>query len=531
MKRQIKLRTKILLLSFVLVCVSVIVSGMTMLYSISDSLEDEIGERATAIARTIAQLDEIQSSVGKSGGEEIIQPIVERIRLSTNIDYIVVLDRNRVRYSHPSESFIGEVFEGGDERAAFSELEYTSKAKGDLGFAIRSFVPIMNEEGVDQVGVIIVGILAPNLEELLDVYRYDLLFSLLGGLLIGLIGAWFLANNVKKQTYQLEPYEIARLFEERSTIMETLDIGIIATDNRGKISYMNRLATIYTHTIDKKVWMIQELLKSPWVERHLSKKEIVTNQSIRLDGTNYLLSIYPIFVKEKYIGSLFKLQNRSVAHELGEELTGVKELVGALRAQNHEYMNKLHSIAGLIQLEKTEEALHLIIQETLNEEDMVHYMNHHIENDAIAGLLLGKKSRARELGVEFIIDSESYLKEIMHDFSTGDVITILGNLLDNAFEACHGKKVKKVNCLIQGDEESFYVRVKDTGKGMTEEEKNYIFNRGYSSKAIYGRGIGLAMVKEIVGLKEGKIQIDTKKNIGTTVNIELYSLEQEGFSD
>src|SRR5690554_5407572 len=141
MKKQIKLRTKILLLSSILVCISVLVSGLTMLVSVSASFEEEIGERAIAIARTIAQMDDIRNAVGRPNGEEVIQPIAERIRVSTNVDYIVILDMNRIRYSHPSESRIGQVFEGGDELAAFSELEYTSKAEGELGYAIRAFVP------------------------------------------------------------------------------------------------------------------------------------------------------------------------------------------------------------------------------------------------------------------------------------------------------------------------------------------------------------------------------------------------------
>ncbi|MCT1578357.1 hypothetical protein M3E13_01285 [Oceanobacillus kimchii] len=128
MKKRIKLRTKILILSSILVCSSVLVSGWMMLISISDSFEEEIGERAIAIARTLTQLDDIIINVGQEGGEEYIQPIAERIRLSTNVDYIVILDMNRIRYSHPSETRIGEVFEGGDEIAAYSEHEYTSKA-------------------------------------------------------------------------------------------------------------------------------------------------------------------------------------------------------------------------------------------------------------------------------------------------------------------------------------------------------------------------------------------------------------------
>ncbi|MCG5102177.1 ATP-binding protein [Oceanobacillus alkalisoli] len=518
MKKRIRLRTKILLLSSLLVCCSVFVSGITMLYSISASFEEEIGERAIAIARTVGQLDEIRSTVGKEGGEETIQPIAERIRLSTNVDYIVILDMNKKRYSHPSESFIGQVFEGGDERAAFSELEYISKAEGDLGFAIRAFVPIMDEEGITQVGVAVVGILAPNLKTLLKQYHRNLFFSLLGGLLIGLVGAWFLANNVKKQTYRLEPYEIARLFEERSTIMQTLDIGIIATDDRGKISFMNHLAEEYTDATDDTA-TLEQVFNKNWLSFQRVEEMHLTNKPINLGGTMYLLSVYPIFVKDDHVGSLLTLQNRSVAHQLGEELTGVKELVGALRAQNHEHMNKLHSIGGLIQLGKIDKALKLIVQETSDEENLVSFIRNHIKDYAVSGLILGKRSRAKELGVTFDIELQSFLEATVQGLSTGDIITIVGNLIDNAFEACDARDKKKVTCLIQGNESYFYFSVTDTGIGMTEDELGFIFDQGYSSKAKEGRGIGLTLVKDIVDLKKGTITITSEKYEGTTAEV------------
>lgn len=120
--------------------------------------------------------------------------------------------------------------EGGDERASLSEHEYISKAYGVLGYAIRAFVPVMDEEGVKQVGVVVVGILAPTFQALLLEYQNDILLSLVWGLAIGLLGSWLLANNIKRQTFNLEPYEIAKLVEERSAVMQAMDIGIIATD-------------------------------------------------------------------------------------------------------------------------------------------------------------------------------------------------------------------------------------------------------------------------------------------------------------
>src|SRR5690625_168640 len=341
LKKRIKLRTKILILSSILVCSSVLVSGWMMLISISDTFEEEIGERAIAIARTVAQLDDIILNIGHEGGEEYIQPIAERIRLSTNVDYIVILDMDRVRYSHPSETRIGEVFEGGDETAAYSEHEYTSKVVGELGYAIRAFVPIMDEPGTEQIGVAVVGILAPTFQSLVSQYQSNLLVSLAWGLLIGLAGSWLLATNVKKQTYKLEPYEIGRLFEERQTIMQTLDIAIIATDDKGKISFMNKLAEEYTGFIFSNHLYIGNVFTRSWIAEQLLGNEKVINKPVSFNKTMYLVSIYPVFVKKNFMGSLIILKNRSEIHQLGEELTGVKSLVSALRAQNHEYMNKL----------------------------------------------------------------------------------------------------------------------------------------------------------------------------------------------
>ncbi len=526
MKRRMKLRTKMLLLSFILVSSSVIVSGLSMLYSISYSFEKEIRQRAIAISRTVAQLDEIRDYLGKEGGARIIQPVAERIRLATNVDYIVILDMNRIRYSHPSESRIGERFEGGDEGAAFSELEYTSKAKGTLGYAIRAFVPIMDREGIHQVGVAVVGILAPTFESYLAEYQSNMLLSLVWGLSIGLIGSWIIANSVKKQTHQLEPFEIGRLLEERSAVMEAMDIGIISIDINGKVNFMNRVAEQYTKVAtlidDAEDLTLSQLFSGTWLMDLNFVNQKIQNKPISIHGTMYLISSYPLHVHQDLVGSVVTIKSRSDAHQLAEELTGIKNLVGALRAQNHEYMNKLHSIAGLIQLDRTEEALNLMIDETSQEENLVQFLKDNIDDYAVSGLLLGKRSRARELGVTLRIDRSSYLSQIVDGFRAGDLVSILGNLIDNAIEACQGQEKHVVCCLVQGDEHGLRIVVCDTGKGMSHDEQTKIFDYGYSSKAEEGRGIGLALVKEIVEANQGCIHVESQVGSGTKVEITVH---------
>lgn len=521
MNRRVRLRTKMLILSFILVFSSVIVSGINMIINISSSFEEEIGERAIAIARTISQMEDIQNYIGEDGGEDIIQPIAERVRLSTNVDYVVILDMKGTRYSHPSESRIGMKFKGGDEVAAYSELEYTSKAEGDMGYAIRAFVPIMDSDGVNQIGVAVVGILSPTFKSLLAEYQNDLIISLLWGLAIGLVGSWFLASNIKKQTYQLEPYEISRLVEERSTIMETLDFGIIATDESEMVNFMNALAIRYTGVQDFTGLKIKDIFTQPIItNRDNSYKEIV-NKPIRINKTMYLISIYPIFVRKEFAGDLITLKSRSEVNQLGEELTGVKSLVSALRAQNHEHMNKMHSIAGLIQLDRKEEALKLMIDETSHEEKIVQFLRDHIKHYAVSGLLLGKRARGKELSVNVSIKQDSYLSEIVEGFMPGDVVSILGNLIDNAIEASIDQDKREVICSIEGTDEFLYITVKDFGKGMSKTEKEMALEKDYSTKAKEGRGIGLALVKELVEANQGSISIQTEQNKGTLVKVEV----------
>lgn len=514
--RNFSLRLKMFIFSFIIVISSIATSGSIMIHNLSGAFEKEFGARAIAIARTVSQLSDIQNYVGRQEGFEKIQPIAERIRLATDVDYIVVIDMNRIRYSHPSVTKLGTVFEGGDEIEAFSQHEYISKAHGVLGYSIRAFVPIMNVEGTEQVGVITVGLLSPKWYNLLEEYQFDLLVSLFWGLAIGLGGSILVATHIKRQTFNLEPFEIARLVEERSGIIQAMDIGILATDENGNVTFINRLARQYTHffgqTISRK-----NLFKDTW----LAEDQIQQHEAYRpllLYEQMFLVRTVPIRIMNQHAGYLIMLTDRKEANMLAEELTGIKMLVDSLRAQQHEYMNRLHSIAGLIQLDRNEDALSLIIDEITDEEEIIQSLRDKIHDYSTQGLLLGKYSRAKELGIELTIDEDSYLAEFMSGFSSGDMVTIIGNLLDNAMEACLESTHKDVHLTLIGDTHHIFIEVQDSGKGIVGVPQR-IFDYGYSTKQKEGRGIGLALIKQIMESNNGTIDIDSTINIGTTITI------------
>lgn len=507
---RISLRMKMFIFSFILVIFSVGTSGIIMIHNISSSFEKELGARAIAIARTVAQLPEVRSQVGEDNGSIIIQPIAERVRLATDVDYIVIFDMDRIRYSHPSESKLGTLFEGGDEQASLSEHEYISKAKGVVGYAIRAFVPVMDDGGVVQVGVVTVGILSPTIKSLIAEYSSNFMLSLFGGLFIGLLGSLIIANHLKKQTLNLEPYEIARLVEERSSMMQAMDIGILATNAEAETVFMNRLARLYTGCDEEKISLAQ-LFPDTWLAKESGAEVQVIYRPLLCQNTMYLVSIYPLNVQDRPVGSLIMMTDRKEAHILAEELTGIKILVDTLRSQNHEYMNKLHSIAGLIQLNRSEEALNMIIDEISDEQDVVQFLKDKISDYSVLGLLMGKRARAKELGVSLDIDERSFLSENLAGFSSGDMVTVLGNLIDNAMESCLQQSEKNVNFFIQGDSTFLFIEVRDSGCGM-QGEIDKIFDYGYSTKQTEGRGIGLALVKQIIESNKGSISVQTKLN-------------------
>ena len=522
--KNISLRLKMFIFSFIIVISSIATSGAIMIHNLSGAFEKEFGARAIAIARTVSQLSDIQNYVGTKEGFEKIQPIAERIRLATDVDYIVVIDMDRIRYSHPSESKLGTIFEGGDEVEAFSQHEYISKAYGVLGYSIRAFVPIMNGEGTKQVGVITVGLLSPKWYSLLGEYQFDIFISLFWGLAIGLGGSVLVANHLKRQTLNLEPFEIARLVEERSGIIQAMDIGILATDGQGNVTFINRLARQYTHffgqTISRKT-----LFKDTWLAEDTIQQYEAYRPLLMYDQM-YLVRTVPIRIMDQHAGYLIMLTDRKEANMLAEELTGIKMLVDSLRAQQHEYMNRLHSIAGLIQLERNDDALSLIIDEITDGEEIIQSLRDKIRDYSIQGLMLGKYARAKELGVDFTIDEDSNLVEFMSGFSSGDMVTIIGNLLDNGMEACLECTHKDVHLTLIGDKHHLFIEVQDSGSGI-EGISQRIFDYGFSTKQKEGRGIGLALIKQIVEANKGTIQVESTIHIGTTIIIKAGVTEEQ----
>jgi len=529
---HLPIRTRITLVTSTIIILAILSGSALLIKNIYQALEDEQGNRVLAIGRTVAQLESIKGNIINPEGWEKIQPVAERIRLATNVDYVIVMDMNRIRLSHPIQGRIGTVFESEDVGPALGQQEYMSLAKGVGGIAIRSFVPIMDQEGEKQVGIVVVGTILPTVNQLIFENKWDLILSITLGVFVGLLGAWFLTTSIKRQIFNLEPVDIASLLEERESIINTIDEGIIAIDQNKKIKVINDRAAqiigVRQNMIGKS---IDEVIPNTKLPNVMQEKQPQLRQIMILNKTIVMVNRLPIIVKNETVGAVATFQDRTEIVNLAEELTGIRTFTDDLRAQNHEFMNKFHTIAGLIQLKRYDDALNLIIDYTDEKEELSRFLMRNIKNTSISGLILGKISHAKEVGVELIVDRGSYLSKLPNSVSIHDIILIIGNLLENAIDAVveTKKQVKTVNLRVKETPGLLLISVKDNGIGIPESQKEKIFEMGYTTKKGKGQGIGLALVRENVKSYQGEIEIHTEQGKGTNfiISIPIDKIQEE----
>ncbi|WP_409252068.1 ATP-binding protein [Bacillus sp. SCS-153A] len=519
--KHIPIQQKITMLTFGVVTFTLLIGLIIFVGKIAEMKEEELGQQALIISRTVANLPSIKEELGTPGGWETVQPIVENIRTVNGSDYIVVLDMNRIRYSHPSEELLGTLSSGKDEGRAFAEHSYVSKARGDMGTAMRGFVPIMDENH-QQIGVVVVGILLPSLGSIISSLQNELLLIGIITLLFGVIGSWLLAKHIKKETFQLEPHDIAKLLVERTAAFQAMYDGIIAIDKEARITVINEKAKeILSITKDITGNSIDFEVPSSKLPNVLKTKESVHHEEMVMGDKIVLSSRVPIIVNDEVVGAMSVFQDRTEMTQLAEELTGVKGFIEALRVQNHEHQNILHTVAGLIQLEQNEKALEYIFHSASQEENLEKFIMDRIKEDRLSGLLLGKIKRGRELGITVSLDEDSFVSNLPPLVDARDLVIILGNLIENSLYALQesADENKEVHLYIKESDKEFRLEIEDNGSGIASNDLPRIFEKNFTTKGKNGSGIGLYLIKTIVERANGQIKVDSAEKAGTVIQI------------
>lgn len=515
--RKWSLQVTITILVCSVVALSLLVTDLLISRTIAASIEKDQEEKATNVARMVAHSQLVTETLGKQEKESSIQEFAEETRRLTNVQFVVVMDMNKIRKSHPDPAKIGKQFVGGDETIALHGKEHISVSKGTLGTSLRSFTPIFDRKG-KQLGVVAVGISLNDVQKAVSQGRKNTYTGTLFGIAAGILGAILLARYVRRILFGLEPFAIAKLFQERDAILQSVREGIIAVDQESRITMVNKTALRLFNkaglTQDPLGMKLEEYLSNSRLCRILETGKTELDEEMVLNGITLVVNRVPIFLNDKIVGAVSTFRDKTEIQQLAEQLTGVRSYAEALRAQSHEFMNKLHVILGMSHMGYHDKMTNYIKELVNHRNNEIDAITRNIKDPVLAGFLIGKLSHAREADAELNITSERQVPEPLNSYMSHELITILGNLIDNALESLTSCPRKQIEVHFDYGDDILTIEVKDTGVGMEKGMQDYMFERGFSTKG-KERGLGLFLVSQSLERLGGDLEISSKPSQGT----------------
>ena len=526
---QARLQTRIMLALILVVLLQAIISGSFTLRYIEVILEQRIGDQALQLSRVVSSLPQIRQGLIDRNVDQI-QSLAESIRSNTDARFIVIGDLDGIRFSHPIPERIGKKRVGGDNQRAIEKGEsYVSKAVGSLGPSMRGKSPIFDDKG-NVIGVTSVGYMLDSVDETIRGYQKSVIMIVVASLFLSVLVGMAISSHFKRILFGLEPEEIARLFEERNATLETVREGIISINSEGIITTINKTA-VETLNLPKDQTLtgqnIRQVLPDSDILSTLESGEPEHDKEVWINGQSLIVNRLPVMVGGKTTGVVSSFRPKGELELLTRKLSHIEQYADTLRSQSHEYANKLHTIAGLIQIDAKDQALELIGQESKGVQELVHLLVDAVPDPIVAGCLLGKFNRARELGLELVVDRESHMEDIPEQIPRESLVTLLGNLLDNAFEATRlklkqfpdGKRTIRLTMSDYGNDLIF--EIDDSGEGIPLEDQQRIFEKGVSTKKEVGHGYGLFLVSTILKELHGQISVQNHESGGGRITVYL----------
>ena len=519
-KTRLPLTYQILIFQVAIILVSALLGAAAAIWQASQALDQQYEQRSLAIAKSVASDSTIRQALlaGDPGGS--IQSTAEEIRRSTGASFVVVADRRGIRYSHPNPAMIGKPV---DENPAdvLAGHTWVGIQKGTLGISARGKAPIIDNGQV--IGLVSVGFLETTVYQQLLAELPGFAVTVMLALGLGVAGSVLLASRLKRQTFGLEPYEIAGLLEEREASLQGIHEGAIATDRDGTITLANdqarRLLGLPDHCVGRKV---PQVLPQGRLLKFLTGG-LNDEDEVLLAGDRVLVaSRRAIRVRGLEIGHVATLRDTTELTGLSRGM-GLESLTDALRAQAHEFANRLHTIAGLLQMGRAEEAMKLIAQTSGVHQELTEALLDKVGDPVLGALLLAKAAVASERGIELRVSDDTVMTPSL--INNEDLITLLGNLIDNGLDAAASSNTERwvsVSVTQQGAE--LVIRVHDSGPGIPASVNGQIFQEGFSTKSgpeRKRRGFGLALVRQVARRHGGEVSVTNDGGAQFIVRIPL----------
>jgi sensor histidine kinase regulating citrate/malate metabolism len=474
-----------------------------------DANEDRAAQETLAVASTVAEMPTVLEALDDARPSRTLQPLAERVRRRTGTDFVVVMSTTGTRYSHPDPTQLGRTFIGTIAPAAAGGTVIETYT-GTLGPSVRTVVPIRS--GGEVVGLVSVGITERHVGRALAERLPWMAGVVAAALLAGAAGTWLVTRRVRRQTHGLAPEELRAMYEYHDAVLHSVREGLLVVDADRRLHLVNdeaaRLLGIGADQVGRPVDglglpadLVAALVSGDARQDELyltGSRVLVLNQTrTRWEGRD--------------LGTVATLRDRTELEALTGELDSARSLADALRSQQHEAMNRLHTIVSLIELGHPDRAMAFAVEELQLAQRLTDRLVSSVSEPALAALLLGKAAQAAELGVEFDVDEDSSVPAGL--VPPRDLVTIVGNLVDNAFDATAMRtsedRPRAVWVGARVADGTLRVTVRDTGDGPPADP-SLMFRRGWSTKpgqAGRDRGLGLALVQQTVQRLHGTVDV------------------------
>jgi two-component system CitB family sensor kinase len=504
-----KLSSQIFLAQTVILAVSLGVGFALFAATARGHLDEEFQSRAAAIAQTFAQIPTVQDcmTTDRPGCAAAVQGLAMRTAHASGASYVVVIDRHRVRHSHPNRALIGRPVS--EPLVAADGRVHLGTDTGATGVNANARVPLYSTQH-RFVGEVSVGIRESSVSNRLaaELPSYAVWFAVMLG--IGAVASLGVASRMKRRTFGLELDEIAHLLQEREATLHGIREGVIAVDPAGRMTVINdealRLLGLPPGAVGRRA---AEVVPSGLLHDVLCGTSVVTGRILLTDDHSLVVNRIPVRLAGRPHGVVVTLQDRTVVEALARELDGTRSFTESMRAQQHEFSNRIHAIAGLLELARPEEALEYVNEIRGTSATLDQTLRTHIGNPQIVGLLLGKAAEAGELGIELAVTPETRLGAAPGRVQA--LTTVLGNLIDNAFDAVAGRPgPRTVTVGVVEADDRITVTVSDTGPGISAEARPNLFANGYTTKRgslVRHSGLGLSLVHDVVTKLQGSVAV------------------------
>lgn len=479
------------------------------------------GQRMLSSAESFASSPQVVSEIGRPQASFTLAPGMERTRDLSNASVVAIVDPHGKVIASSDPTTVGDR----SQLVSSSGLAGRSWA-GDASDHGQKFVaanvPVLTTSG-DVEGIIIVAQEYPPLGHELAAAVPNLALFLGIGAALGIIGSWGLSRLVRRGTRGLEPHEITELADYREALLFSIREGVVGVDSAGRVTVINQSALdllglpssvsgqqISALPIDEHIR--ETLLQSP------GEGDIVASSDARI----LVLNQRSVVSRGNHVGTVTTLRDRTELAELQSQLAMNRSITETMRAQTHEFSNHLHTISGLVQLKKYDQVRNFIGTLSRRSAEIVDEVATRINDPAVAALFVAKASFARESKVTLTLDPVSDL-DTLEPTLTADVITVVGNLIDNAIDAKTGTPEGTVSLRLTQDGANVSVTVIDSGPGIPDGMMEQIFNRGFTTKpaGVAGRGVGLALVRLICTQRGGSVSVEKRNPHGASFRATL----------